>query len=301
MEHPCEPGFEYKAQPPPGTVPRSVYLAKGCIPRNDGGYCCPTCSICMAALAKGRTIGLSCGHSFHESCLDQWEQNPDVSEQCPLCRQTDAQAVAPWAFEDVVIETSDVPDVWTAPPAPATASPPLTPPRRQQIPVDRSGYTISMLGGLGAAGRSGGGRLGRTLYRRFPNQGPNNVAHAYNGQPHVLGVGYNPPRSAPGFPDSRVVDGNVPPHMPAVFGMTARRFPHQVVYDMTPNFFRRGEPFGEPLTMVGRPQPMGLEIPENGPDTWVIYNQALNPAVVTYIAHMTPLGVRIYKVAVNRD
>jgi hypothetical protein len=109
MEPDCGAGFEYKAAPPPGTVPESVYTNGGCTPHDDGGYCCKTCAICMLALARGETVGLACGDTFHKSCHDRLRQNPQFSGKCPSCRQTEAQAMAKWGFEDVEIETSDVP------------------------------------------------------------------------------------------------------------------------------------------------------------------------------------------------
>ena len=41
------------------------------------------CSICIAPLDKGETIGdLACGHSFHVDCLKEWLKRKNA---CPLC------------------------------------------------------------------------------------------------------------------------------------------------------------------------------------------------------------------------
>ena len=43
------------------------------------------CSICLDTLAPADELALSCGHSFHRSCITAL-RTIGVSQQCPLCR-----------------------------------------------------------------------------------------------------------------------------------------------------------------------------------------------------------------------
>ena len=50
-------------------------------------YLDKTCSICLDEYQTDERIGvLSCGHSFHSSCIKEWLKR---SKTCPLCRQKD--------------------------------------------------------------------------------------------------------------------------------------------------------------------------------------------------------------------
>jgi hypothetical protein len=213
MEHDCGAGFEYKAAPPPGTVPESVYLKGGCTPHDDGGYCCPTCAICMEALAKGATVGLACGDKFHKSCHDRLRQNPQFSGKCPSCRQTEAEALAKWGFEDPEIETSDVP-------APQQN-------QQQQNRVPAAMHNLHH-----RPGRVFGAPLAPLRNYEPPQQQQelmettmqviNNMdIHNTHQRPRrrLFGPPDAPPH-APGYPNSRKLYGTVSPdHMPAVFAI----------------------------------------------------------------------------------
>jgi hypothetical protein len=95
----CGSGYEYKPTPPPGTVPHSAYMNSGCLVQPRGGYCCPSCSICLRALVRGRSVTLACGHNYHDKCHTE-AQGHDSSTACPLCRQTEDDAmVSMWGHE----------------------------------------------------------------------------------------------------------------------------------------------------------------------------------------------------------
>lgn len=45
-----------------------------------------TCAICLNSIRRTRhTPELKCGHLFHQSCIDEWEDQG--GETCPLCRK----------------------------------------------------------------------------------------------------------------------------------------------------------------------------------------------------------------------
>ncbi|XP_016902103.2 RING-H2 finger protein ATL5-like [Cucumis melo] len=48
-----------------------------------GSYCC--CAICIEEFEDEEICGVveSCGHCFHEDCMDQWLR---IESRCPLCR-----------------------------------------------------------------------------------------------------------------------------------------------------------------------------------------------------------------------
>ncbi len=47
---------------------------------------CSSCSICLNDITRETGVAtLSCGHSFHISCINKWSSTPDTST-CPMCR-----------------------------------------------------------------------------------------------------------------------------------------------------------------------------------------------------------------------
>lgn len=47
---------------------------------------CSSCSICLNDITRETGVAtLSCGHSFHISCINRWSSTPETST-CPMCR-----------------------------------------------------------------------------------------------------------------------------------------------------------------------------------------------------------------------
>lgn len=57
--------------------------------KNETGGPCP---ICLESLLHRRTKILSCGHSFHVSCILRWTKK---KAQCPCCRRVVKSADSP--------------------------------------------------------------------------------------------------------------------------------------------------------------------------------------------------------------
>lgn len=43
------------------------------------------CSICLEKLDKNIKLSLSCGHNFHQACINEWLLQRNIT--CPLCRK----------------------------------------------------------------------------------------------------------------------------------------------------------------------------------------------------------------------
>ena len=53
------------------------------------------CAVCMETMAnfsknskKSDLMLLSCGHIYHNNCLNSWVMYKNGTEECPLCRQS---------------------------------------------------------------------------------------------------------------------------------------------------------------------------------------------------------------------
>jgi hypothetical protein len=96
----CPLGFAPSPPPAPGSGLTAVYQLSGCQLNETGQYCCPECPICFEVLGRGVSMQLACGHKMHQECFQA--SNTNGEGRCPVCRQTEEEAMRMW-----YIETSD--------------------------------------------------------------------------------------------------------------------------------------------------------------------------------------------------